>query len=204
MNVSLDKVGKYYTGDWIFQNVSAQFETNNIYGIIGHNGSGKSTFLQILAGFITPNSGVVSYNNGSTTVEAIYRNLSLCTPYLNLANEFTIEEVIEQHMQHKSLMPGYTLESILEGTSLIDHKHKTLAKLSSGMVQRLKLALAIYTNSSLLILDEPCSNLDSQWSKWYARIIEQCSKDRTIIIGSNNNTIELSPCNKAHLDISAH
>ena len=204
MNVSLDRVGKYYTGDWIFQNVSAQFEANSIYAIIGHNGSGKSTLLQIIAGFITPNSGVVSYNNGSTAVEAVYRNLSLCTPYLSMANEFTIEETIEQHMQHKSLMPGYTLESILEDTSLVDHRHKTLAKLSSGMAQRLKLALAIFTNSSLLILDEPCSNLDSQWSEWYARKIEQCSKDRTIIIGSNNNTIELGLCNQSHLDISAH
>lgn len=202
MNVELTDIGKKYDQSWIFRGLSAEFKSNTIYGFVGQNGSGKSTLLQIVSGFVTPNEGQIDYTDPNISVDQVYRRLSMCTPYMELPVELTVEECIENQQRFKPYRNGHTISDILQITDLGDHRKKQLTKLSSGMKQRLKLALALLANSSLLLLDEPCSNLDSTWSAWFNRCLTENAQDRTIIICSNSQDIELQSVTTSLIDLT--
>ena len=202
MNVTCSNIGKKYGRTWIFRGISADLEANNIYGIVGINGSGKSTLLQIISGFVTPNEGEVIYDKGETTIESVFKKISISAPYLDLPSELTVEECIESQAQFKPFKAGFSSSALLEENELVAHRSKTLDQLSSGMRQRLALALAIYSDSTLLLLDEPCANLDSNWSDWFNRCIESQKADRTIIISSNSQEVELENVTEPVLNVS--
>tara|TARA_B110000046_G_C12961548_1_gene384799 strand:- start:374 stop:994 length:621 start_codon:yes stop_codon:yes gene_type:complete len=202
MNITLESIGKRYDADWIFRGISAIYQPNNIYGLVGFNGSGKSTLLQIISGFVTPTEGSILFENGNTQVENVYRSLSMAGPYISLPIELTVKEVTDTHSLIKQFRSGYSPEELLEDIQLSKHKDKQLSKLSSGMRQRLALALAIYSESTLLLLDEPCANLDSNWSDWFNRCIESQIADRTIVISSNSQEIELENVTEPVLNVS--
>ena len=81
-------------------------------------------------------------------------------------------------------------------SGLESKKDKVFKFFSSGMKQRIKLTLAILSDTSILLLDEPCSNLDSEVVKWYQEMIRKYAMDRTIIVASNNQKEEFGFCDK--------
>lgn len=202
MNIKLENISKRYDADWIFQDINAHFLTDRTYGIVGHNGSGKSTLLQIISGFITPTSGDVVYDEGRLKVEMVFRQLSMAAPYLSLPVEMTVKEAAKYHHALKPLRAGHSVKSLLEEIELSRHKEKPLSKLSSGMRQRLTLGLAIFSDSSILLLDEPCANLDARWSNWYNETLLNHRENRLIIICSNSQDIELRNITEPVLDVS--
>ena len=203
MEVILQQIGKSYES-WIFRGINAEFKTNTINAIKGRNGSGKSTLLQIISGFITPTEGKVKHliNATETEAEEVPLRISISAPYLDLPEEFTVKEIIEMHRNFKRYRKELTVDQILEKTMLLEHQGKMLSKLSSGMKQRLKLALAIYSDSSLLLLDEPCSNLDPSWMDWFNRELCYHSDNRTVIVCTNSNTAELQSVKDVVIDVS--
>ena len=204
MNVTCSNIGKKYGRTWIFRGISADLEANNIYGIVGINGSGKSTLLQIISGFVTPNEGEVIYDKGETTIESVFKKISISAPYLDLPSELTVEECIESQAQFKPFKAGFSSSALLEEIELVAHRSKTLDQLSSGMRQRLKLGLAIFADSNLLLVDEPCANLDAKWSKWFETCLESQCADRIVVISSNSQENELRLVNKPLINVSAY
>jgi ABC-type multidrug transport system ATPase subunit len=204
MRLEAKEIGKEYGGRWIFRNVSKQFDRGGIYPVIGHNGSGKSTFIQILSGYVTANEGTLHWiqREGELLVEDWHQHLSISAPYMDLFEEFTVEESVTLHQEFKPLLVD-SVAALLEEIELTDHRNKPLSQLSSGMRQRLKLALAIYSESELLLLDEPCSNLDQRWSEWYAEAVQKMHTQRVTIICSNNQASEIGFATEVPLDISA-
>jgi len=202
MKIELNNIGKKYNDNWIFEDLNIQFESGNIYPIIGNNGSGKSTLLQIISGYVTPNEGNISYiQNDIIPIENWYKHLSIAAPYLDLFEEFTIDESINLHIKLKKL--ELSKESILSEIELTKHRGKTLKQLSSGMRQRVKLALAIYSETSVILLDEPCSNLDVKWTNWYNEALAKTLENRIVIICSNSQSAELKLANKQAFDLSS-
>lgn len=203
MNISLNNVGKKYDA-WIFRGVNFEYAESGIYAIIGKNGSGKSTLLQIISGFISPTEGGVKYSDSGQdlNIEDLPTHISFSAPYLDLPDEFSVLEIVEMHQQFKPFFPSISSAMILEKTQLIAHQNKLLSKLSSGMKQRLKLALAIYSNSALLLLDEPCANLDAQWTQWFNEELIAHAENRLVIVCSNSMETELRAVNRAILDVS--
>lgn len=203
MRIVLTDIGKQYGKHWILKHVNAEFKTGQVQPIIGNNGSGKSTLLQIISGYITPNEGTVTYERQSENleVESWFQHISIAAPYLDLFEEFTVLESVEMHRKLKPLQ--LSDEDLLSEIDLWDHRNKTLQKLSSGMRQRLKLALAIYSKSDVLLLDEPCSNLDQRWSEWFNVALSKTIKERITLICSNNQKTELEQATETPLDVSA-
>lgn len=191
MEVELHNIGKRYETNWIFRGLSASFRSGNVYGITGHNGSGKSTLLQIICGFVTPTEGSVSFDNGAIEIEEVYKHCSIATPYLEVPHEFTVKETVVLQEKFKPYQAGMDSQQVIALCGLEQHENKTLQKLSSGMLQRLKLALAISADSHLLLLDEPCANLDSKWTTWFNTTLDQMRKDRIVVICSNDPEREL-------------
>lgn len=188
MTISLNQAGKRYNYDWIFRKVTYTFRAGGRYAILGPNGSGKSTLLQVISGHQHQNEGSVSYLLQDKTVPAdtFYQHFSLAAPALELIEELTLKETLRFHLQFKQLLPGFTPEKVIAAISLEHAADKQLRHYSSGMRQRVKLALAIFSNTPVLLLDEPCTNLDTTGIKLYQDLIAQYAPGRTLIISSND------------------
>ncbi|MBW4890470.1 ATP-binding cassette domain-containing protein [Mucilaginibacter sp. HMF5004] len=187
MQISLQNIGRRFNREWIFKGVDYSFEDDNAYAILGPNGSGKSTLLQVLTGSLAPSAGTITYTNNNTpvAVESAYSSLSLATPYLELIEDFTLEEMIDFHFKFKGYGVGLDRSAIVDLLGLQTSRNKMIKYFSSGMKQRTKLALAFCSDTAMLMLDEPTSNLDKQGVDWYLSLIEKYAANRLTIICSN-------------------
>lgn len=104
---------------------------------------------------------------------------------MDLIEEFTLEEHIRFHFRMRKMRAGLTLDSILDKLYLTNARNKNISDFSSGMKQRLKLGLALYTEAGVLFLDEPGTNLDEQAFTWYTENLNQLPEDKLIFIASN-------------------
>lgn len=188
MTIRLDNVGKRYRLEWIFRGLSVAFEAGERWAILGPNGSGKSTLLKVLSGHLTPSKGTVHFENQGRAVleDAVYKQISYAAPYIELIEEFTLEEALRFHTKLKPLLPGLTPANLYEILALPRTRQKEIRFFSSGMKQRLKLALAVCSDTPILLLDEPATNLDLQGVEWYKKMISDFAADRLVIIASND------------------
>ncbi len=186
MWIEASKVGKRYNYEWIFRNLSLRLAADKAYAILGPNGSGKSTLLNTLSGNIIPSEGDLSfsYQNTAIPVDQLYRYLSFAAPYLELVEELTLTEMIRFHTRFKKLR-SLSPDELIQRMNLQSSRQKFVKDFSSGMKQRLKLALALYTDAPLLLLDEPTTNLDQEGVNWYLEHLHLTRKNRLILIGSN-------------------
>jgi len=184
MQISLQQAGKRFNKEWIFRNLDYTFEPGQHYALIGNNGSGKSTLLQIIAGYSSLTKGNIQWSGNDHTT--IFQQISFAAPYLELVEEFTMIEQFDFQTTFKNLQPSISVNDIIERIGLKEAAHKQIRYFSSGMKQRLKLALAILSDTPLLLLDEPCSNLDKEGYTLYAELIEQYALHKLIIVGSND------------------
>jgi ABC-type multidrug transport system ATPase subunit len=187
MQIALDNIGRRFNREWIFRGISYTFNNQDSYAVLGANGSGKSTLLQVLNGSLAPSAGKLSYSLQGQNIEPenIFTYLSLAAPYLELIEEFTLNEVIDFHFKFKKFKPGLNKAALTEILNLQGSQNKMIRYFSSGMKQRLKLALAFCADTAMLMLDEPTSNLDNQGIDWYLNLVEKYSAGRLTIICSN-------------------
>ena len=166
--------------------------------ILGLNGSGKSTLVQALTGYLTLNEGELQYTNNQQKIEEDhqYTFISLASPYLELIEDFTLEEQIQHAAVYKSFLNGLTTNNIIELSGLSAHKDKYIKLFSSGMKQRLKLTLAVLADAPILFLDEPTTNLDATVIDWYKQLISKYAMNKTIIVCSNSIKDEYGFCDK--------
>lgn len=187
MQITLQDIGRRFNRDWIFRGIDYTFNIGESYAILGNNGSGKSTLLAVLNGSLGPSKGTINYSveGKDLDVEQLFQYLSLAAPYLELIEEFSLDEMIDFHFKFKSYKPGINKASVIELLNLPGSSGKLIRYFSSGMKQRLKLALAFCADTPILMLDEPTSNLDAQGVEWYLNLVQQFAKDRLTIICSN-------------------
>ena len=184
MQISLEQACKRFNKEWIFKNLNFQFEAGKHYALVGNNGSGKSTLLQIIAGYSGLTKGSIHWSPFDAV--NIYEQISFAAPYLELVEEFTATEQFEFQAQFKPIQKDLSTEKILELIGLKNAAHKQIRYYSSGMKQRLKLALAIFSDCPILLLDEPCSNLDKEGYGLYDALIKDYAMHKLIIVGSND------------------
>lgn len=193
--IQLENCGKRFNRNWIFRKLSHNFSSGNSYAILGPNGSGKSTLLQCMAGYQTISEGNIlfSHNGNRIAEEVKYRHLVLASPFLELVEEFTLTEILHFHFRMKKMAFISKPEDILEITGLSASAHKQLKFFSSGMKQRVKLALAFFSDTDILMLDEPCTNFDTKGIDWYHQLVEKYTKERLVLVASNQQN-EYSFC----------
>jgi len=197
LKIILQNIGRRYNRDWIFRKLDHVFLSGTKYAILGPNGSGKSTLLKILSGNLTPSEGSIRYETAEgkeIPTDAIHRHLTIAAPYAELIEEFSLREMLDFHFRFKDRLPGFGNERILELAGLERAADKPVRHFSSGMKQRLKLALACCSQSRIVLLDEPTSNLDSEGERWYLALIEATvTPDRLLVIASNRE-VEYAFC----------
>jgi ABC-type multidrug transport system ATPase subunit len=187
LTITLENAGRRFNRDWIFKGIDYTFAPGNSYAVLGPNGSGKSTLLQLLNGSLSPSTGKVNFRENDTLLEAedVYKHVSLAAPYLELIEDFSLAEVIDFHFKFKPLIAGMDRSALIALLGMQSSKNKLVKYFSSGMKQRLKLALAFCSDTAMLMLDEPTSNLDTQGINWYLQLVANYAGNRLIIVGSN-------------------
>lgn len=188
MTISLDHIGKRFNFEWIFRHISYEFASGNRYALLGPNGSGKSTLLQIISGSLTHSEGTLAYQDKQTEIpsDRIFSLCSFCAPYLELIEEYTCREFLQFHNKFKPFIPGRSTDEIIETVQLERAADKQIRYFSSGMKQRLKLAQAIFADCNLVLLDEPCTNLDLEGVQLYQNLVDTFIGDRLLIVSSND------------------
>ncbi len=201
MELRFEQVGRRFGRDWIFRGVNAHIVQNQQAIFVGPNGSGKSTLLQIASGFMSPSEGEVIFFglNGRIANDHVSQYISYAAPYLDLYEDLTLAEAIDFHMKFRTLREAWSHTEVMEAMELSRHSDKAIRNFSSGMRQRLRLALAILTDSKVLCLDEPTSNLDRNAIAWYRQLLEQNSSNRIVLVSTNHN-----PDDYLRADITLH
>ena len=196
MRVVLKNTGKRYNRDWIFRNINLEMTHGEGYAVLGFNGSGKSTLLQLIAGNQLASEGEIEYSIDGKNIpsEKIFHYISFASPYLELIEDYSLQESLEFHAQFKPFFKELTIEKIIELTGLQKSKDKELKYFSSGMKQRVRLVLAILSDTPLLLLDEPTSNLDKKGVEWYQQLMHEFGMNRIVLVCSNHQQHEYSFC----------
>lgn len=202
MKISLTDAGKRFNRDWIFRHLTYEFSAGQSYAIIGPNGSGKSTLLQVLSGAMQVNEGNVqcSILNVQSPIEDLYKHVSICAPYLEVVEEMTLIEFLNFHAGFKQFLSSITSEKIISILGLENAVNKQIRNYSSGMKQRVKLAQAIFSDVPVVLLDEPCTNLDATGIQLYHDLINEYCKNRMVVVSSNDE-VEYKFC-KERLNIN--
>lgn len=190
MKIVLENIGRRFNRDWIFRQIDYTFEQGQSYAILGPNGSGKSTLLQVLSGALSPSEGKIQYEKQglSLDIDQVFEQIALAAPYLDLIEDFTLREMIDFHFKFKKPLPGMDREQVIEILGLGHSADKAIRYFSSGMKQRTKLALAVLSDTPILLLDEPTANFDTQGQQWYLQLIEKYTSGRLLIVCSNQET----------------
>jgi ABC-type multidrug transport system ATPase subunit len=197
MKISLTDAGKRFNRDWIFRHLTYEFSAGQSYAIVGPNGSGKSTLLQALSGAMLLNEGKGewSIDNKQLPNENVYSYISICAPYLEVVEEMTLIEFLDFHSGFKPFLSSVTSEKIISILGLENAVNKQIRNYSSGMRQRVKLAQAIFSDVPVVLLDEPCTNLDATGIQLYHSLINDYCKKRMVVVSSNDE-VEFSFCNE--------
>ena len=188
MSVSLHitQLNKNFGKHRILNAVNLELPASSRTAILGANGSGKSTLLKIISGFMHYDKGNLQWKNAVTGDIVPAPDFSYSAPYLDLFDYLSLDEHIDFHFKQKRYAENLGKEDIITYGQFEEHRHKQIRQLSSGIRQRFKNALAVFSDSKVLFLDEPCSNLDEQNVEIYQSMVLQFAKDRTVIIASNH------------------
>lgn len=190
-------LGKRFGKNQILNNISFALNAGDKLAITGLNGSGKSTLLQILAGYLSPSQGKVEWtvHNTPITRSTLFHHISFASPYLELIEDFTLKELFSFYFSFKKTT-SLSLNGMVALSTLESSAHKPIKEFSSGMKQRVKLTLALCSQTPFVFLDEPFSNLDSNGIEWYKTLLAQNAENKVIVICSNNIAGEIELCNK--------
>lgn len=189
MIITLQQVGKRFQRHRIFKDVTYTFSSPGKYALLGPNGSGKSTLLRIIAGMQGPSAGTVTYTDTNQKVIApgnIFSHISFCAPGQELVEELTLREFLTFHFSFKRPLAGMSVADIIALSGLQGAADKPIYDYSSGMKQRVKLLQAIFADTPVLMVDEPCSNLDEKGVQQYREWMAAYSTDRLVFVASND------------------
>ena len=186
--LEIKNVSKWFGARKVFENINLDLKSGQSLAIAGPNGSGKTTLLRIIIGLTIPTGGEVTFSKEKQKLDFDgYRpSLSLVGPYLSLYGSLTARENLKFIAKVNGLIPTEDdIEKILDQVGLKGRGNDYFSDFSSGMQQRLKYAAALIKNPSILIFDEPTSNLDEEGKKRVFDIINQYRPDSIIIIATN-------------------
>jgi ABC-type multidrug transport system ATPase subunit len=142
----------------------------------------------VLAGQLSLSKGQITWQSDGRQVppDQVYQRVSYAAPYIELIEEFTLREAVTFHAQLQPLAQDLDVEMVLRRLDLARAHDKEIRFFSSGMKQRVKLALAICAATPILLLDEPTTNLDLEAIAWFQALLKERQSNRIVIIASND------------------
>ncbi len=197
MMIALTNVSFSYKKISVLENITFSLERNSIVGIIGDNGSGKTTFLKIIGNMLIPQKGTVS-------IERNGRNTNVCglieTPHF--WNELTGRETLQYYLTESS---SDTVKDALKRWELGEHIDMPVRKYSLGMRQKLAIICVLYSEEDILLFDEPTNSLDSRSKRiFFSEVRYAAERGKSIIIVSHETMLLTRYCDKVYSVANKH
>lgn len=160
--VSFNNVTKEFKNKAVLKGVSFNIEAGDIYGLIGENGAGKTTFLKLIVNLLKPTSGNIQVLGKEIKKDSYdyLRNMGALIDEPVFYKKLTLYENFKVHCEYLGFYDEEKLENVLRRIGLHNKKDRKIKELSFGEKQRLAIAYALITEPELLILDEPTNGLD--------------------------------------------
>ncbi len=182
------QLGKRFGDRWVFRRLSLQIVQGTLLVVRGVNGSGKSTLLRLIAGLLAPTEGMILLRYGDHPVPNRHEWLGWCATDGALYRELTAYE----HLYWWATVRGTATErerlmEWLGRYELADRAHDQVRTFSTGMRQRLRLALATWNSPPLLLLDEPDAGLDRAGLSLLERVLDE-QRTQTITLFATNRS----------------
>jgi len=190
-----------YEKEMVLKNISFSIEKGDFLGIIGENGTGKTTIMKLMLGFL-------QYNSGSVEIFGEERKKFKRTELIgyvsqksnSFATDFpaTVKEVVSAGLYVrkgflKILTKEYkkAVDRVLEQVGMAEYKNKLIGRLSGGQQQRVFIARALIKNPEILVLDEPTVGIDAKSVETVTKLISELNKQGITVIMTNHDTHSL-------------
>jgi len=189
-----------YTAQWAIRDIDFEIPERGIYGLLGSNGSGKSTMMNILCGVLKPTKGEVFINGVDLRKNAIAAKGLM--GFLPQRPPLHIDLTIEEYLTHcaglrlipKKVQPD-AVNKVLEKCGITHFRRRLIRNLSGGYQQRVGIAQAIIHNPELVVLDEPTNGLDPNQIVEIRNLIKEIAEERTVILSTHMLSEVQAACN---------
>ena len=194
-SLSTKNLSKKYDNKTVINNVTISLPSNGIFGVLGKNGAGKTTFLAMLMGLIKPTSGNISIFEKSLESRKyeILKEINFQSPYVELPKKMTVE----QNLSFYSRLYGVknfskVIEALVNELKINDLLKKNYGSLSAGQKTKINLCKALLNKPKLLLLDEPTASLDPETSIFIRNyLLEYQKKNSSSILITSHNLNEV-------------
>ena len=195
MQVSLEVINlsKIYSNNEVVKEISFKVNKNEIVGILGPNGCGKTTTIGMILGLLKPSKGKVLINGVEIEKNRVdlLEKINFISPYIELPKKLTVKQNLEIYgrlYDIKNLKKK--IEYLSEKLRLSDMINKITGELSSGQKNRVSLAKSIINDPSVILLDEPTASLDPETGDYVRTFLEEYQKEKgaSILLASHNMT----------------
>lgn len=190
-NLQIDSLSKIYNGVEVVKSISFAIKRNEIIGLLGPNGCGKTTTIGMILGLLKPSSGKVLIDNQDIEKNRvdILKKINFISPYIELPKKLTVKQNLFVYGKLYNIENlDNKIDYLTEKLRLNEILNCITGELSSGQKNRVSLAKAIINDPILLLLDEPTASLDPETGDFVREFLEDFQKERknSILLASHN------------------
>jgi len=188
--VKIDNLSHRYSTSWAIRDINIEINKKGIYGLLGSNGAGKSTTMNILCGVLNQTKGEVQINGINLRKKPIdaKKQIGFLPQVAPLYLDLTVYEYLlycaRLREMNKSAIPA-ALEEVMNKCGIVQVRSRLLKNLSSGYRQRVGIAQSIIHKPAVVVLDEPTNGLDPVQIIEVRNLIKEIAHERTVILSSH-------------------
>ena len=190
-SIIVENLSKNYFENKAVENISFKIAENEIVGLPGPNGCGKTTTIAMILGLLKPSKGEIlidGMNIEKNRIKLLHK-MNFISPYIELPKKLTVKENLIVYARLYSVKNiNERISYLSETLRLNDFLNKKTGELSSGQKNRISLAKALINNPSILLLDEPTASLDPETGDFVRTFLENYKKEKkiSILLASHN------------------
>lgn len=187
MKIEVKQVSKEFKKQMVLKDINVTFESGNIYGLIGRNGSGKSVFLKLLCALYCPTKGEILFDGENVIKEKKFPpSTGALIEKPNFVGDLTGFENLKLLASIQKKIGEDEINAILKNVELYEEKDKKYSKYSLGMKQKLGIAQALMEDPEIIILDEPFSGVEDETAHSLRNLLlEEKKKGKLIIVATH-------------------
>ncbi|MBO9632645.1 MAG: ABC transporter ATP-binding protein [Chitinophagaceae bacterium] len=188
--VKVENLSHRYSVQWAIKDINFELTRNGIYGLLGSNGAGKSTIMNIICGVIKQTQGEVYIQGVNLRKEPVRakRHIGFLPQQPPLSTDLTVEEYLRhcaniRLMEDKSIKPA--IDEVMSKVGISHFSKRLIKNLSGGYQQRVGIAQAIIHKPDFVVLDEPTNGLDPNQILEVRNLIREIAEERTVVLSTH-------------------
>ncbi|MBO8449013.1 MAG: ABC transporter ATP-binding protein [Bacteroidetes bacterium] len=188
--VKVEHLSHRYSVQWAVRDINFEIDSTGIVGLLGSNGAGKSTIMNIICGVLSQTEGkvLIAGNDIRENPVAAKRNIGFLPQKPPLYNDLTVDEYLHYAARLRKMAPESireAVESVKEKCGISHFSRRLIGNLSGGYQQRVGIAQAIIHNPRLVVMDEPTNGLDPNQTLEVRSLIAEIAADKAVLISTH-------------------